>query len=205
MSTLVHSALELLVLTVGAMGLVGCCRELRAIRRGLGALDKGQGRRAAVVSRGLRALREPLDTICAGVEGLSLGRRDTTAQPGPPLFTTSPPPPPESAGLRLNLPRAVDEDRDSDGETRLVRQPTAAELAAAGAVRPARSVREAPAGGTLRSVCRMCDGSGSQRMQSGGLGDCGGCQGSGYLDPAAPALNGSDDRRARLPGNERGA
>jgi hypothetical protein len=209
---LVLPLLTLLLLAAGA-----CLRELRALRAGLaaglGALDEGAGRRGAALVAGLAALRDPLDAVRVGLEELSPHRRATLEQRGP-----QPPRPtlPEPTGLRL--PRAGEDDRDSDGETRLVRQPTSAELAAAGALRPASGTRRTgkglltsvPAPGVppsgsapragIRMVCRMCEGSGVVRMRDGGLEDCGGCNGAGYVDPAdAPAEYG-DEREARLPG-----
>jgi hypothetical protein len=208
---LVLPLLTLLLLAAGA-----CLRELRALREslaaGLGALDEGAGRRGATLVAGLAALRDPLDAVRVGLEELSPNRRATLERgPQPPRPTL-----PEPTGLRL--PRAGDDERDSDGETRLVRQPTGAELAAAGALRPGSGTRRTgkgtltsvPAQGVppsgsapragIRMVCRMCEGSGVVRMRDGGLEDCGGCNGAGYVDPADAPADCGDEREARLPG-----
>ncbi|MFT3764772.1 MAG: hypothetical protein QM820_04540 [Minicystis sp.] len=274
--------LHVVLVTVAAVGLAACHRELRIIRRGLGALDEGQGRRTASLVVGLQALQGPLGAIRASVEELSPNRRDTVEQR--PSVTPPPSKAATSTGLRLELPRAAAEDRESDGETRLMAQPTATELVAAGAVRPSavppqvgapdpaelaaglgrpRGGRSAapvrpphpppvklaetvmgmppppgappqsthrpppPAAGrtgsgtlmsmpaqaapsspnapavTLKAVCRLCEGSGVVRMRSGALEGCGGCNGSGHIDPAGQqpaALPGEGERRAQLPG-----
>ncbi|MFT3767530.1 MAG: YuiA family protein [Minicystis sp.] len=283
MSTTILAVLNLILVAVVVVGFAACHRELRIIRRGLGAIDEGHGRRTAAIVVGLQGLREPLEAIRAGVEELSPNRRDTVEQRGPlppsAVVPASKATIPAPTGLRLDLPRASEEDRDSEGETRLMRPPTAAELAAAGAVRPAESPdppalaaglgrprgRLAPPGTTphpppvkrdatvmglpppasappqstyrppppgsgpvaasrrtgsgtlmsmpaqvapssgsapkvaLKAVCRLCEGSGVVRIRSGGLEDCRGCGGSGYIDPAV-APSGGDEREARLPG-----
>ena len=210
----------------------GAGRRGAALVAGLAALDEGAGRRGAALAAGLAALRDPLEAVRAGLEELSPNRRETVEQRAPqPLELRGPqsleprgpqPPPrptlPEPTGLRLDLPRATDDDRDSDGETRLVRQPTAAELAAAGARRPVSGPRRtgkgtlmsvpaqamppsgsAPRAG-IRMVCRMCEGSGVVRMRDGALEDCRGCYGAGYVDPADVPAECGDEREARLPG-----
>jgi hypothetical protein len=195
---------------VTAVGLGLCHRELRIIRRGLGALDEGAGRRAAAVVSGLQSLKEPLESIRTGVEELSPQRRPTVEQRGPfskrvgavPVAAAV-----ESKGLRLDLPRAAEDERDSDGETRLVRQPTLAELRAAGAVAPGvrlpapvkRAVTPPERGTTLKPVCRMCEGGGMMRARSGALEPCGGCNGAGYVDPEGAVLD-AEERAARVPG-----
>jgi hypothetical protein len=143
MSPTVAVVLDVVLLVALAAAFTVCRRELRALRRGLGAVDEAEGRRAATLLAGLQALREPLDVLRAGMEELAPDRRSTVeVRPFTPAPAT--PSPPESTGLRLDpfgatsgpqrrdLPRATDEDRDSDGETRVVKPPTAAELAAAG-------------------------------------------------------------------------
>jgi len=137
-------------------------------------------------------MKEPLDAIRVGVEELSPNRRATVEQSQPAAGSRAAATAP--TGLRLDLPRAVEEERDSDGETRLVRQPTAAELLAAGAV--AAGVR---AKATLEPVCRMCKGSGAVRAFDGALEQCRACNGSGYVDPEEGLLD-AEARAAQLPG-----
>lgn len=106
-----------MILAAAVVALLGLCYcELRTIRHGLDALDESARRRAAVMVGELNALR-------------ARGRE---------------PAPPAPAGLRL--PGANVEEHDSEGETRVMRQPTAAELAAQGAVPPCRRGGAAAAG-----------------------------------------------------------
>lgn len=177
-----------------AVGLALCHREIRALRRAIAALDEGNGRRAAAIVAGLQSLREPLEAVRAGVEELSPNRRETVEQRAPTATA------PEPTGLRLDLPRATDDERDSEGETRLVRQPTAAELLAAGAVRPASGRRRITPRSVLGAVCRMCEGGGMVRARSSALESCSGCGGSGYIDPEDEIAPTSDERKAQLPG-----
>jgi hypothetical protein len=150
-------------------------RELRALRRALSAADEAGGRRAATLLAGLRALREPLDAVRAQLDELSPDRRATMermlSSPPAPASPTSPASPVESTGLRL--PRASEDERESDGETRVM---------------------------LLRAVCRMCEGSGVVRAGSGSLAGCGGCDGAGYVDPSAEPAPGVVGRDAQLPG-----
>lgn len=212
MNVLAFAAVVLLAAAVA--GIAACHRELRRLRRGIEALDEGGGRRAAAVMAGMEALRGPIEdlrlAVAAGLEELSPNRRQTMEQRA--LFPPAPDPsssrlraaPPESAGLRLDLPRAAEaeEDRESDGETRLIPQPIAAELlgSSAGARAPVsgRAPRGSPA-----AVCRMCEGAGVVRARSGAVDRCDGCAGTGSLDPTderATLVNGADERSARLPG-----
>jgi len=179
------------LVAVVAVGLGLCHRELRVMRRCLAALDEGEGRRTAAIVAGVQAMREPLDAIRAGVEELSPNRHKTVEPRAP---TGRPPTGAESSGLRLDLPRAVEDERDSEGEARLVRQPTAAELLAAGAV---------PRGGSappvmLKPVCGMCKGCGAVRAFDGALEPCRACKGSGYVDPDEGLLD-AEARAAQLP------
>jgi hypothetical protein len=195
------------VVTVVGLGL--CHRELRIIRRGLGALDEGAGRRAAAVVSVLQSLKEPLEAIRVGVEELSPQRRPTVEQRAP--FSKRagavPATAVEPTGLRLERPRAAEDERDSDGDTRLVRQPTLAELRAAGAVAPGarlpapakRPVTPPERGATLKPVCRMCEGGGMVRGRNGALEPCGGCNGAGDVDPEGAVLD-AEERAARVPG-----
>jgi hypothetical protein len=139
------------VLLAAITGVLAVCRrELRALRRGLGAVDEAGGRRAATLLAGLQALREPIEALRAGMDDAAPDRRSTIEvrpfSPAPSPATPRPMESVESTGLRLDpfgvasppqridLPRAADGDRESDGETRVIKPPTAAELAAAGAV-----------------------------------------------------------------------
>ncbi len=206
-----------LVLAVALIAIVATAsavllRELRALRRRLGALDEAEGRRTATLLAGLHALREPLDALRVTVHELSPEGRATVER-----MLSSPPSTamPATTGLRLDLPRASEEERESDGETRVVKQPSKADLTAAGAVpdAPARAVADpgrprtaapapssTPAPATLRAVCRLCAGSGVARARSGAVEDCQGCGGVGYIDPsAAQASPGASGRDARLP------
>lgn len=117
-----------------------CLRELRVVRRGLGALDEGAGRRTASVVAGLAELRDPVLAIRTGVDELSPnGRKTIEHRPSPALAAAASAAPPP-----VDMPRMAGEDRDSEPETRLVRQPTAAELAAAGLPQPRTIPRPDP-------------------------------------------------------------
>jgi len=182
---------------VVAVGLGLCVRELRAVRRCLAALDEGEGRRAAAVVGSVQAMREPLDAIRASVDELSPTRRKTAAPSTPTGKLRASV---ESSGLRLDLPRAVDDERDTEDETRLVRQPTAAELLAAGAVPRGRAAASASAPPvTLKPACRICQGSGALRAFDATLEQCRACGGSGYVDPDEELLD-AEARAAQLPG-----
>jgi len=200
MTIAILALLSGVLVAVVAIGLGLCHRELRAMRRGLAAIDEGEGRRAAAIIGSVQAMREPLDAIRAGVEELSPNRR-ATVEPSTP--TSKPPTGAESSGLRLDLPRAVDDERDSEVETRLVRQPTAAELRAAGALPRGRAAADSASGSappvTLKPVCGMCKGSGAVRAFDGALEQCRACKGSGYVDPDEGLLD-AEARAAQLPG-----
>lgn len=196
-------ALLLATVPLAGLALLGraCLRELRAIRVALVALDEDGGRRAATLVAGLSALRAPLDALRSGGAGPSLqeGAPPQASFPAPrrSLHPVSPP----VSGLRLDLPRANDEDDDSEGETRLVRQPTAAELEAAGATRP--TVPPPPISAARRtdrrSACRLCAAQGTVRVRGGALTTCTGCEGSGFVDPARAPVPLDEERLARLP------
>lgn len=188
MSTIVIVLLEVVTLVVTAVGLIACHRELSAIRRCLAALDEGQGRRLAMVVVSLQGLRGPLDALRAGVDGLSSERRDTVEQ-------RSPPPPTAPGASPTSAPQAPPTSAAGPARTStgtLMSMPAQA----------------APSSGSapkvvFRAVCRLCEGSGIVRVRSGALNDCGGCAGSGYIEPldehtAAQASAG--ERRAQLPG-----
>lgn len=128
MSVAVLVLINVVVLVaVTAAGLGLCYRELRLVRRGLAALDEAEGRRAATIVGSVQAVREPLDAIRVGVEGRSSEPRARRDDPWPRSGRE------DMTGLRRDLPRAID-DGDSDGETKLMRQPTLEELRATGAV-----------------------------------------------------------------------
>lgn len=174
------AVLNALLVVIAALGFAVCYRELRVLRRGLGALDEGAGRRTASIVVGLHALKEPLEAIRGGVEELSPNRRDTVEQRGPAAKTDRPAA--GAAGLRVDVPKVGEEDRDSDGETRMM---------------------SAPSAETLKAPCRLCGGGGMVRARGGALETCGGCGGSGYIDPEGGRElggGGVDERAARLPG-----
>ncbi|APR85641.1 Hypothetical protein A7982_10990 [Minicystis rosea] len=276
MSATLLAILNLVLIAVSVVGFLTCHRELRIIRRGMGALDEGQGRRAATLVSGLQALREPLEAIRAGVEELSPNRRDTVDQRRrfhaasvPALHALVP----EPTGLRLDLPSMADEVRDSEVETQVMKPRASAESAGVATMRstiasasnastpmlsaglsrargrhapaltpppskrtvvglppPANAIAQdthrpppesgsttvsrrtgarvsmpVPSSGTppqtgFRTLCRLCEGIGTVRTRSGGLEDCRGCNGAGYIDPTGGAGDEDEEREARLPG-----